>query len=285
MPLNYSYPPRRSLSIIFSIVANTSQSACPLALDPVVQEDLKYQLELNLEDIGDQYALYTSSIYESIEEKNVSVKILRVYLLSLTALDCNKVVEDEQQFNLLSSVKDGLLQADTIEKIFLVLIEYSSFLNYHIFKKIQVKFCIKALDYPESLKAYINKHKVSEFVTVNPKLLKLTGDASEIILKFDIPVVSKIVKVLDLKRSIAKILGLEPSTLRLLSIKEGCVEATFLIPSDVAEYIFSKKLTPWQIEQFQALPVTWLKCDDCQIFDSSGATEDDCTIFKASGNF
>ena len=233
-------------------------------MDPSVQEDLEYLLEINLEAIEKLYATYVSYIYDSIEEMNVSVKKLRMYLLNLPALNCDKS-KDEQQYKLLSGVRDKLHKASTVEDIFFVLsIECASFLNYDIFESIQKKYKIAdstELKYPEDLKAYIYMHKVSEFVKVNPKLAKFTASSETVVLKFDIPITSKIAKVLDLKKALAKILRLNPSALRLLSIKEGCVEATFLIPSDVADFIF-KEITPRQLEEIQALPVMWLKCGD-----------------------
>ena len=235
-----------------------------MALDPAVQEDLECQLELNLEDIRKLYSSYVSYIYNSIKKMNVSVDELCIYLFNLPALDCDKS-KDEQQYKLLSGVRNELQKASTVKDIFCVLsTECASFLNYGIFHSIQNKYKItdsRELKYPEDLKAYINMHKVSEFVKINPELAKFTAASEMVILKFDIPMTSKIDKVLHLKKAVARILGLTPSALRLLSIKEGCVEATFLIPNNVADYIF-KKVTPRQREEFQALRVMWLKCGD-----------------------
>lgn len=253
-----------------------------MALDPAVQEDLECQLELNLEAIGKLYASYVSYTYDSIEDLNVSFKKFRMYLLNFPALDCNNS-EDEQQYKLLFEVRNGLLQADTVEGIFLVLsTKYASFLNYDIFQSILDKYEIPNSKYPEDLKAYINKHKLSELVKVCPKLVELSGSASEmVVLKFSIPMTSRVAKVLYLKKAIAKILRLKPSALRLLGINEGCVEATFLIPSDVADFIF-KEITPRQKEEFQALPVMWLKCGDRK-FSFVGKTDKDNAQFTISG--
>ena len=233
-------------------------------MDPAIQEDLEYQLELNLEDIRNLYSSYVSYIYNSIKKINVSVDELCIYLLNLPALDYDKS-KDEQQYKLLSEARDGLQKASTVKDVFFVLsTECASFLNYGIFHSIQKKYEIvdsRELKYPEDLKAYINMHKVSEFVKINPRLAELTAFSETVVLKFDIPMTSKIDKVLNLKKAVAKILRLQPSSLRLLSIKEGCVEATFLIPSDVADFIF-KEITPRQLEEIQALPVMWLKCGD-----------------------
>ena len=65
------------------------------------------------------------------------------------------------------------------------------------------------------------------------------------------------------KSSMAKILGINSAALSLRDIKEGCVVATFLLPTPVAEIIFNKctEFTKEQVKQFKALSVLWLKCN------------------------
>lgn len=83
------------------------------------------ELKLNLEAIRNRYASYVSHIYESIKD-TVSVESLRVYLLDLSALDCDKD-EDEERYKLLSAVKARLNR-------FMILL--------FRFKKIVLLFCI-----------------------------------------------------------------------------------------------------------------------------------------------
>ena len=63
-------------------------------LDPDVKKNLK---ALNLDEIKDRYTSYVSHIYESIKD-TVSVESLRVYLLDLSALDCDND-EDEKRIS------------------------------------------------------------------------------------------------------------------------------------------------------------------------------------------
>ena len=232
--------------------------ADPLLVDAVVQEDLKQQLEHNLEEIGRKYASYVSYIYESIKGK-ISVDTLRIYLLNLPAVNYNK-----QQDTLLNDVNNELQKANTIEEIFVVLSDHCSFFNYHIYKMIQDQYKIahsEELSYPDDLEAYVNMHKLSEFVTINPKLANLEKSPSAIAtFKFDIPMTSRIAKVIDLKKGIAKILHLKSSSLRLYSVEHGCVEVKFLIPSNVAKCVF-KEVTLEQKKEFEALSVISYSCE------------------------
>ena len=126
------------------------------------------------------------------------------------------------------------------------------------------------MKYPEHLNAYIKRHKVSEFIEVNPLLKEYTAATSrELVLKIDIESTSRLAVLANLKAAVAKVLGLKPATLRLLDIKEGCVAATYLIPTPVAKLVFSERtvLTDKQKKQLQALPALRMECNNCVLFD------------------
>lgn len=229
-------------------------------LPPEVREDVEQQLELDLEAIQQRYALFVSSLCRSVIQKGITVQDLCLYLMNLPALECNY---DDKKHKLLSGVKAKLQETTTIHGIFTLLsLECASFLNYGVFQSILDDHDIvqnsDALRYSKHLKDYLDMHKISEFLEINPRLEKFTNDASKkLILKFNIALSSRVTRVLDLKRTIAKILRLLPSALQLVGIEEGCLIVTFLIPS------FASDFTPEQIREFQALSsVLWLKCGD-----------------------
>ena len=225
--------------------------------------DLKQQLEMNLEQITRRYTSYAYYILTSIQERGVSVNNLRSYLLNLTAFQSGS----KEQCKLLSGMEAELNEADTINKIFdLLSCNCASFFNFQVFQLIADDFGIKEnerLNYPEHLKAYINMHKISEFIAINPALEKKHRGSEKLIFKFDIELTCKVAKVSELQEAVAKILGLKASTLQLLNIEEGCVTVTFHIPAEAADIIFvqDKQFTPGDIEDFQALSVLWLECN------------------------
>ena len=243
------------------------------SLDPDICMDLEQQLQDNLEQITTRYASYVDYILTSIKAKNISVSDFRSYLLSLTAFrpGC------KEQCKLLSGMKAELDEADTINKIFdLVNCKCASFFDTKIFERLVIRFGIKdtentgILNYPEHLKAYINMHKISEFIAINPALKKHSTGSAKISFKFDIELTSKLAKVTNLQAAVAKILGLKASTLQLLSIEKGCITVTFYIPAEAADIIFGQKkqFTPKDIVDFQALSVSWLECNG-HIFEFS----------------
>lgn len=250
-----------------SIPSAQTDSPCSLAsLDADTLGDLKLQLKSDLLAIMTKYSLYVRCIRQSLKDKGVSAEDLCSDLLTMPATN-----QAEQDLSLLSSHKAELEKAVSINGIFNFLTtEYASFLDYDIFEFMVETYEIdngqEKLKYPQHLNDYLNKHKVSEFVEIKKDLLNISTAAAskELVLKFDIESTSKLAKIVDLKSAVAKSLGLRSATLRLLDIKDGCVVVTFLIPTPVAEIIFSKDtcLTAQQQQEFQAMAVRQLECND-----------------------
>ena len=227
--------------------------------------DLKFVLEQNLKAITRKFASYVDCVRTCIEEKGVTPEALSSFLMSLSAFSSSYKGE---KLALMSERKSELKQANTIIDIFdLLITEYSSFLNYDIFQDLLAKYKIKEEDreelkYHEHLKEYIEKHKVSEFVKINP-LLKDKVGFKELTLKYDIKYTSTLAKVVELKKFIAEIMDLNPSALHIVDIEEGCVVVTFLIPASVADAIFTPDtvFTPQQRRELGEASVLWLKCN------------------------
>lgn len=120
------------------------------------------------------------------------------------------------------------------------------------------------LKYPEYLKDYAEKHKLKEFADINPLLETFTDDSNKIVLKIDIESTCTLAKLMDLKESLSTILGIKRRALRILDVKDGCVQATFLIPAHIAAVIFAsgRKFTLEEEEKFQALSIVWLEYKD-----------------------
>ena len=208
------------------------------------------------------------SLCEAIEDTGVSLQKFRLYLLSLSVFE-NK--HEHEQPILLENVKDQIKNADSINEIFTILTtDCCSFMNDSIFQTIIDKYGISTdanedLQYSKHLKAYLENHKISEFILINPKLERFPKDSEKVILKFNVALPNNITKVLDLRSAIAEILGLRLPALQLVAIEEGCVVITFCIPTCVADHIFANGLTSQQEADIQALSVLWLKCGNYKL--------------------
>lgn len=227
-------------------------------------EGLQLQLDRELGNIIRCYTVYQSCIRESLQEKGIPVKDLVSNLLTFSAFN-----HSEQKRTLLSEHEAELKNTRDLYDVFdLIVKEYTSFMNYELLQFIVENYQLdhgqEELKYPEHLKAYFAKHKISEFIQINPLLEQHSAAATELTLKLDIEHTSRLAKIQDLKKAIAEILGLVPAALRLVDIREGCIVTTFLLPTSVAESVFNKYtiLTAKQEEQFRALEVLWLECNN-----------------------
>lgn len=222
------------------------------------EEQLELNFDRELSKIIQLYTVYVKYIRESLQAKGKTPTDLASDLMNISAFRL-----PQQKRMLLSAHEEVLRGAKDLNTIFdLLSIEYASFLNIEIFQHIvhvnNLDQGQEELQYPKHLDAYILKHQISEFVR-SPQLV---SDATkEIVLKFDIESTARLAKVNNLRKAIARIFDLDFATIRLLDLKEGCVEAKFLLPTPVAEMVFNKVLTERQIKEIQALPILSLKCN------------------------
>lgn len=207
-------------------------------------------------------------------------------MLSITAFKYNHRDQGTKLFS--SNIRAQFEQATTVEGIFKVLItECASFLNYEIFESVIDEFEVDRsqakLNYSEHLKAYVEKHKLSEFYKINPLLEKVNDSSKKLVLKFDIKLTQSLGTLKDCTKAIANILDLSASALQLLSIAEGCVIVTLLIPASVADIIFTSNtvFTPEQRSEFQKLSVMWLQYNGHKF--SFGNGNDDEGHVRSSG--
>ena len=178
-------------------------------MNPDVKMDLEFILERNLDEIITKFANYVDCLRVIIEKKEVSPREFYSYLMSLMA---SSKTSKGQKLALLSHKETELKQQSTIIDIFDFLkTRCASFLNYDVFQKIMEKYQIKEdqddLKYHDHLKAYIYKHKISE------------SDSEKLILKYDVETTCRLANVFELKKVLARILNLNPSTLHLYDIK------------------------------------------------------------------
>ena len=189
---------------------------------------------------------------------------MRTFLMGLSAFS-----HSEQQYTLLCDSK--LDEAIEINDIFALLLKnYASFLSYKIFKILQDEYVINEgqveLLYPELLKAYLDKLKISEFLEVKPSLAKPNIDTQKITLKLDIKLTSRLSRLENLQNGIAQILEISPAGLQILDVEPGSVIVAILVQNSIANVIFTKEknevFTQAQIEAFRSLNVLWLRYKD-----------------------
>lgn len=242
--------------------SNSSHSE-PSSLPPALQQDLELRLRLNLEGIYDKYTLFVECIRTSIKSKGISVSELRAFLMSQSAFD-----HEDQDFKLFSDRKDELERAVEVNQIFNFLNSgCASFLDFKIFEKIINKYDLnkdqEELTYPEHLENYINKHTISEFLDINPALVKYTEASEKVLLKFNIKQTCKLARVKSLSGAVAEKMKWNPSAVLIYDIDKGCVIVTLLIPASLANAVFIGKelFSDSEKADFLQMNILWLKCN------------------------
>ena len=224
-------------------------------MSPADRGDLQFLLECNLRNILTAFA---NCVQQSLQEKNVEVDSICDYLIGFTS--------NEHSIAFLSGAKRAkLAEANSISKIFRFLKEEcTSFFIYEcLIERFKLDRDQEDLKYPEKLKAYVKKQRISEFIETKPALGKYTDDMMKLTLVLDIDSMCRLDKLLDVAKAVAKIMGVLPSTLLIYDIRESCVEVTFLIQKSIAESIFSNDeiFSDNQKDEFRQLLVRQLKCN------------------------
>ena len=226
-------------------------------------EDRRFRLHEQFAAIQNCYASFRRFIRLSLEANNASVADLCRFILDLPAF-VHTCRGNHTQANLFSGRKADLKKATSLIEIFDILGECCSFLDCNPLWEIIREYKIDGdavVRYRQEQNDYVRKHITpQDFIPLN----HADENSSRITLKFDLHELTRVLDdVMKLKDAVARILGLEPSALRILDIRCGCIELTLLIPTLVADVLFNKEtvLSPEQVKQFQDLSLMWIQYD------------------------
>ena len=226
-------------------------------LDEDDKIDLEDQLETETREIILQFASFMTDVEESLEHSLVPLDKIKHSILNLQAFTNNLAVKilDEED-------KQKIENAKTLSEVFITLVNYISFFNYHIIEYIikkhgSAKDHERFQEYLESFRNYcqrsifeVPQHVLSSTSRKTAKVLafKFTGEEND-----------KVKGIEGVKGRIAKIFQLRSSALQLCSIKKGCVELHFLISAAVADHIFP--VSPSQHSALSKIGVIVLSCE------------------------
>ena len=235
-------------------------------LDPDIKFKLKFQLDENLKNIKQKYAYFVTCLCQCVKDRGVTTETLCTFLSNTSPFDTD------------GDLAVKLQAAGTVNKIFdLVSTNGASFFHYDIFQSILDAFCASDaenpnLTYSKHFRDYIDRHRISEFSEINPKLrTEYSGDLEELAFKFNIPVIEKVGKIIDLRYEFIRIFGLKYSAVQLVRVEKGCVIVTFLIPRAIVKTVCTPSSN--QIEELRSLSVLWLKCGDEEILNFSNEVD------------
>ena len=219
----------------------TSQTYPYLELSRLTEnekEDLVQKLSNDTANIIESFADLITDTSESLRAKNIEVGVLVSRALNIGAYKSDRV-----QKPLLAEDEHQLLQADTIDMVFIILRRHMSFFNYEI-----LAYIIRKLG-DDTDKGNLSKY-YRQFRTfcerkifeVPPSVFASSTDDDKKGKLFVVLVTEDIIEKLhDVKvsqRRIATLLNLRSSTLKLYRIDKASILLVFSVPHFVAKHIF-----------------------------------------------
>ena len=229
------------------------------SLSSEVLGDLRQRLEHKLRQILIQFHDYKLYIQKYLEVKPVDIVDFCDSIRGIPVYDCSGTKFTLVSSQLLTNVQDYSKVFDTLGK-------FTSFLNYDLFEYVIEKYKIErkeALEYPDHLDKYINGIKITEFNIIKPIETNITDETKQLIIIMPCNSTCHLANVRNLRKHVANVMNLDRSGVLIYDIGVGSVVVTFLIPTSVAEFIFTEDhyFTPQLVKCFESLHIQQLKCN------------------------
>ena len=238
-------------------------------------QNLEYRIVKDVTQIHEKFATLQTQIRDSLSSK-VPAKKVAAHVIAYGVL--NQTNDEKLKF----------LKHDSLEEVFSILSNHWSFLDYDLLKSI-VKIYgsedeeSKIEEYQKELQFFC-KRRVSEVPKGFIQKEKSENDMHDrmiIKLKLDHP---RLRDIKDLKIKLCDVMGIEPATLQIEDVQQGCVEVIFLVSKHIS-HIFKRPLTKQQWEAFQAASVVSLSYGPVQVVSVSLMCTLKCSVYRKSGNF
>ena len=225
---------------------------------------LEAQREHETKQMSTAYASLVDETCKSIKKK-VGVEEFALWLKQLEAFNRVSSHSDPTP-TLLAQQIDEVSQAGSMERVFLILSDYWSWFNYYLLEEIINKYGDeddrrRRDDFKEKFSTFAH-NRIIEF-SQHPMIFgAAVGDG-----KTRVPLLFKVDKnwdsvhinqLAEIHRNLADILEVNPHTLYLASIRQGCILMKFLVPSSVAQAVFP--LSASQKDALAASDVMLVKC-------------------------
>ena len=235
-----------------AVVANAlSDQPSFQRLSSTEKEELKAQLNDDVKKMKLLFGGLVTKTRDSVEKRISAGKLAG----SILALGAFEPAIGERDRRLLDEHREEIKSAKSVSEIFNILCAYWNYLDYDILVYIIDYYGTHGDDsdekrlqnYKEALQSFC-KRRIFELP------LPENGNGADhkkqekVSVKLNIPEDTRAEQMFLIKRKVAEILQLNPATLQIYSVDEGCVQLIFLIPKFVAREIF-----PLSDEQKSAL--------------------------------
>ena len=212
------------------------------ALDYQTLSNLEGRFQKETMKMETIFATFVSKLCKSLKEREVSIQDLVTNLLMIKAF--SKQLESDDKPELLFLAKEQLTAAKTIDNVFNTLSSYVSFFNYEIIEHIvhlhgEESDRKKFEEYLSAFEEFCRRRaheKIPLFVDCIPDEAKFTPLKMKV--ESDLLKLYTLKAINQFRAKLCSILGVTESGLRLLSIEEGCILLTFILPKFVVSHVF-----------------------------------------------
>jgi hypothetical protein len=207
------------------------------------------------ESINRKFSSMKSSLCQSLIDQGVSVKRLARILADLSAFHSSKPHKP-----LLQDRLDDIVNAEDIDRVFIIICDYSSFINFSLIEHIATELGteedkISMQEYQSELENYCRRN-IFECPSYYPSP---DSNQTRLVIKVDSGIETFSLKhQLSFQSRLAGIIKVTKYTLQLCSVEKGCIELTYQIPRFVKDAIFP--LEEQQCGELQKMGVVLLSC-------------------------
>ena len=209
-------------------------------IDEETRENLEGRLLFEAQQMETLFCKFVSKLRKSLESRNVNPSIIGNHL-SLIKATTKQLQDDVSVPNLFHLIRQELVKVEEIGKLFELITPYVSFFNYDIFESIVEDYGDS--EDKEKFKVYLKKFE--EFckrrATEVPSVLDgedSTTTHLRVKVEDDFKHMYTVKAIRSFRAKLCTILGITEPCLRLVSIENGCILLTFILPTFVVPFIF-----------------------------------------------
>ena len=192
------------------------------------------KLNLEAEEIDDEFGYLASEIGSSFHARNIDIAKLKIHLSTIEYIKVRSLPTENREQQLLNPILDRIKSSQSVSDIFILLANFWSWFNYRLLERLLKRFGNH--NEKHLLEEYVSKlkHFLQRYVYEMPSSIhspKTLDSFTKFRAKLSDKMKSAKAEELPMiQAGFARILGIDAHALMLTTIGCGCVELEFLAP-------------------------------------------------------
>lgn len=245
-----------------SCVDDTATQIVKSSLLPEERVHLKQDFAEGLKSVEAEFQTYFNAVKNSVRRMGISFDSFLLYVLTLP---CYEQEDGTDKPKLLTHKQEKFEKAKSTDDVFAVLAECCNFMEFCVLKEIIKKFSLDVgtcSSYPQHLDEFLKSFEISRFFDISLAPPDQPG-TTRLVLVLDIEKMKKFSKLVDIKKAVARNLGLDVSTLVICNISEGSVIVNCRLHAELARDVFCGDdiFTNKQVKVFRSLSMKKMECN------------------------